>query len=164
MVDNQSQLNVYEFHGFEVQSYFGELKTRQIFEYVIANKIMGRTGPPRKGFLGMVGKLLWEKKFSFKGEKYVIQGGGKKVAVFEAVPVDEQKEAKKVYRRCNICQVRHPESDLRESKDGPMCIYCYEALFPPCAGCGCPLELPEDLDPDDGPFYCDNCLDKEEDY
>lgn len=154
------QLNVYHFDDFEVQSYLDEQTTRMLYAYVQRKGILGRTVPPRRGFIGMDRKLLWEKKFSYKGKRFILQGGGKRIAIFESIPVKTQIEAKQDYRRCSICGMRHPDSDLVETEDGVLCAPCYDALFPTCAGCGQRLHLPEGTEPDDGPFYCEDCRTK----
>lgn len=157
-----SKMNLYYFDDFEVQSYLDEETTRWLYAHVQSKGILGRTLPPRKGFFGMVKKLLWEKKFSFEGKRYIIQGGGKKLAIFESVSVKAQIDAKQEYYRCSICLMRHPDSDLIRTDEGLFCEPCYDATFPLCAGCGQRLELPEGTESDDGPFYCEDCLSKGE--
>lgn len=156
-----NDLHIYEFDGFIVQSYLDEYLTRMLFEYVLGNGLMGRTAPPRKGRTGMAGKLLWEKKFTFNGQGYILQGGGKKLAFFEDISVDDQIKAKENYRRCVICEMRHPESDLVETDEGPFCQPCYEVWHPPCPECGKRVALDEDIEPDDGPFLCEDCAEKD---
>ena len=101
MSKSSTRLNSYRFDDFTVQSYFDEATTRRLFEYILENRIMGRTAPPRKGYAGMVKKLLWEKKFTFEGKRYVIQGGGKNLGIFENIPVKDQIEAKQADDRFN---------------------------------------------------------------
>ena len=150
-------LKSYQFDELTVQSYFDEQTTRRLYDYVRANGKLGRTRPPRRGFTGMFEKLLWEKKFSYEGISHIVQGGGEQIAIFEAVPVKLQKEAKADYRRCVICEMRHPESDLVESDQGPMCEACYEVWFPACTGCGLRVPLPEGAEPGDD-ILCEDCL------
>jgi hypothetical protein len=150
-------LNEYEIAGFTVQSYLDEETTSAIFMHALEKGKLGRTTLPRRAFPGLDKKLLWERKFWFKHRRYLIKGGGKKIAIFEHSTAREQIAAKQDYRRCTICRMRHPDSDLHETEQGPMCEPCYDALHPRCAECGVRLDLPEDLDPEDGPFYCEEC-------
>ena len=160
------EINTYEFEDFEVQSYFDESFARRLFEFVRLNKLMGRTAPPRKGFLGMVNKLLWEKTFTFEGKSYLMQGGGKRIAFFEAIPEDEVMENDEADEnvesgQCVICRLLHPDSDLVGSDKGLICKPCYDAWFPPCRVCGRRIELPEGAEPDEGPFICEQCWEEE---
>lgn len=155
-------INIYHFGDFIVQSYFDEATTRRLFDFALRNKLLGRINPPRKAFLGMAEKLLWEKRFTFEGQPYLIKGGGKELALFEDDPHQETSAETETGKTCIFCLSRHPAEDLVETEDGAVCLPCYDVRFPPCEICGERIRLPEDVDPDDGPFTCDKCAGKRE--
>jgi len=157
------ELNTYFFDDLEVQSYFDEDLTRRLYQRAREKGKLGRTSMPRRVTAKTVDHLLWEKKFRYEGKGYIVQGGGKRIAFFENIPVYLQKEAKQDYQRCLICNMRHPGSDLVETEEGPYCQPCYDACFPKCKYCDTRLELPEGTDPGDGPFICQDCQDNEAD-
>ena len=153
----KEKLHSYQFDEFTVQSYFDEEKTRRLYAYIRLNKLIGRVAPPRRAFIGLAERLLWEKKFTFENQQYIVQGGGRQLAIFDLIP--DTKEGQED-QPCIICQIYHPADEMVETDDGKVCQPCYEVWFPPCVGCGKRLELSEDDDPEDGPFYCEECYDK----
>jgi len=150
-------INTYQFGDFTVQSYFDEMTTRRLFDYALSNKLLGRISPPRKAFLGMAQKLLWEKRFTFEEQRYLISGGGKQLAIYLDEPEPEESGEDDAGRACIVCLTHHPPEDLTDTEDGPMCLPCFAVRFPPCAVCGERLRLPDGVDPDNGPFTCDRC-------
>ncbi|MHA1568626.1 MAG: hypothetical protein ACTSXZ_04080 [Alphaproteobacteria bacterium] len=162
MPDDREKLKTYQMGGFVVQSYLNETTTWRLFKHMQDKKIIGRTRPPRKGFLGMVNKLLWEKKFSFQGKRYVAQGGGEKIAIYEDLSAEDERDQAVAYRECASCGLSHPETDLQPTDQGFMCQPCFDVWFPPCSRCGERVQLPEGVDPDDGPFLCETCAEQKE--
>ena len=160
MDPNTPELTTYRLDGLDVQSYWDESTTRKLYEFIRAKGIMGRTAPPRRGFVGMDKKLLWKKRFTYGGKRYVVQGGGPSIGIFDDIAPRDQASARKAYRRCVICNMNHPESDLVDSLKGAMCRPCFEVANPPCEQCGEPTALPDGAEPDDGPFWCDRCLEQ----
>ena len=151
------RLRVYPIGDLRVQSYLDEHTTRRVFEFMRANGLIGRVRPPRKGALRMMDRMLWRREFEFEGTRYVAEGGGTEIAIFEKVDDQEVAAAEKKYRTCVFCALGHPESDLVESPRGPACRACHAVRYPVCVRCGRKFDFADDEDPPVLPFVCDDC-------
>ena len=154
------EINTYYFEDFKVQSYMDERTARRLFEHIRLNKIMGRTAPPRKGFLRAIDQMLWSRDFEFEGQQYEVKGGGKELIISPKMDDEEIDRVGESYRECVICGLGHPDQDLMKTAQGLMCRPCHEARFPVCSKCGRAVELEEDQVPAEDPFICEDCCDR----
>ena len=150
-------LNTYQIAGLEVQSYFDERTTWELYNFARDHKLLGRNAPPGKGFLGMVNRLIWEKRFTMNDRRYVVIGGGGRIAFFEDVLTEKEEENGVHYGACAICETTCPAGELIASAKGLLCAPCYEVWFPRCEKCGERMQVPDDADPDDLDSLCDQC-------